>query len=134
GLLTVNRHMAGCRRESGTTGLICGGGGNGAHRPDVCLSRLAHFFHMSRSANIFMKTPPTTERAWNPSFFGLSVQNQSVIGTRSGVSLRKRRIGEMNASKSFFDSAMLAVQTIQSSLVYALRLSSGRPYAFCFFR
>jgi hypothetical protein len=38
----------------------------------------------------------------------------------------------VKARKSSADSASVAVQTVQSSLAYALRLSSGRAYLFGF--
>src|SRR5262249_19782605 len=93
------------------------GDGKGAHWAVGVLSRLAHFFHMARSASILMNTPLTTERACKPSFRGLSVQYQAVMGTRSVVSLRKRKTGDTRAWKSSCDSAMVAVHKIQSSLV-----------------
>ena len=76
-----------------------------------------------------MNTPPTTDRAWNPTCLPLSAQYQSVSGTRSGVRLRKTETGAMRESKSLRDSARVAVQRIQSSFVQVLRLSSGRPKA-----
>src|SRR5206468_820770 len=89
--------------------------------------RAAHFFQVAGSASILMKTPPTTERAWKPRCLASWVQYQSVRGTRLGLASANLRIGSTIASKSFRDSARVAVQTIQSSLVYLLRLSSGRP-------
>ena len=79
--------------EVGTTSVIFGGVGSGAHfigfAPFVFKSRSAHFFHSAASASSGMKTPPTTERAWKPACFGSVVSYQSVIGLRWDVSLRK---------------------------------------------
>src|ERR1051326_764921 len=91
--------------------------GKGAQLDDLVSSCLAHFFHVPRSYNISRNTPPTTERAWKPDFFAVFVLNQSVIGTRSGVSFRKLITGETKASKSFRSCVNVAVQSVQSNFV-----------------
>src|SRR5690349_4015429 len=113
---------------------MVGGIGMGAQLPCTFGDRAAHCFHRFSSARNLMNTPPTTARAWKPLCVPLSVKYQSVIGTRDGDSCRKVWIGSTSASKSSFRSARVAVQTIQSSFVYVLRESSGRPYLFCFVR
>ena len=51
------------------------------------MARPAYFFQMAGSASILMNTPPTTERAWKPCCFAVTVSYQSVSGTRLGDSL-----------------------------------------------
>ena len=51
--------------------------------------KTAYYLVCSFSSNILMKYPPTTERAWKPRCFGLSVKTQSDIGMRSTVSFIK---------------------------------------------
>ena len=64
-----------------------------------------------------MNKPPTTDLAWKRRCVPSCVQYQSVSGTRLGDSWAKRYAGANSASKSSRDSARLAVQTSQSSLV-----------------
>ena len=52
-----------------------------------------------------------------PRRLGLSVKNQSDIGTRSTVWFMKSYIGSMKRSNVALSSAIVAVQTIQSALV-----------------
>src|SRR3954470_19345712 len=96
---------------------IVGGTGIGAQFPFTLSPLAAHFFHSAGSARNRMNTPPTTGRAWKPTCVPLSVQYQSFIGTRVGVSSRYRKIGLTRASKSCFESVSVAVQVIQSSFV-----------------
>src|SRR6185312_691648 len=96
--------------------LTIGGSGSGAQPVTRSLSRAAHFFQTARSDSSLMKTPPTTERAWNPTCFASFVQYQSDIGTRSGDAFKKSYRGTISASNSPRVSAIVAVQTVQSSL------------------
>ena len=82
------------------------------------------------STEVGVTGSPTTGRAVKPRLRALSVKYQSVIGERSGVSLRNRYTGFTRASKSSRFCVSVAVQRIQSSFVYSERLSSGRPYLF----
>lgn len=52
--------------------------------------RARYFLRSSGSDIIRRKTPPTTERAWKPTFFPSVVSYQSVSGTRVGVSLSQQ--------------------------------------------
>lgn len=54
---------------------------------ELCVYSARYFLRSSGSDIIRRKTPPTTERAWNPTFFPSVVSYQSVSGTRVGVSL-----------------------------------------------
>jgi len=64
-----------------------------------------------------MKTPPTTDRAWNPDCFASAVWYQSVMGTRLGVSLTNRSIAFSSASRWSRFGIITAVQISQSSFV-----------------
>src|SRR5947209_11759661 len=107
--------------------MIFGALGNGAQPLAFVASRLAQCFHSFSSYNSSIKSPPTTERAWNPVCFAFRVSYQSVIGTREGDSFRNRYTGATRASKSARFRVSVAVHIVQSSLVYSFRLSSGRP-------
>ena len=61
--------------------------------------------------------PPTTERAWKPTFLALVVSYQSVSGMRSGVSWRNFMTGARMAAKSSSLRVNVADQRIQSIFV-----------------
>ena len=101
--------------------------GSGAQFAAFAVSRPHHFFQTAGSWSSRRNTPPTTDRAWNPTFVASCVQYQSVMGTRCGVVFRKSNTGSTSAAKSSGWPVKVAVQVIQSSFVYSRRLSRGRP-------